>query len=113
MLARKLLYFMLAIVFRSVYTILCQQCLTRKEIQMQLLQKDRQMLGVHEYEVHKFSGEASTLGLRVGEWPVKIETDMGNGLPFVFYDKKIDDGDLLWVTYRQDLGCISLRIYND
>ena len=80
---------------------------------MKILQKDRQQLDVHEYEIHKFSAEASTLGLRPGEWPVKIETDMGNKLPFVFSSKEVVDGDLCWVTYRQDLGCISLRVYND
>ena len=80
---------------------------------MQILNKDREALDVHEYELHHFSAEASTLGLKPGEWPNRIDTDMGNEMPFLFSLQKVVDGDLLWVDYRQGNGCIFLRIYND
>jgi hypothetical protein len=66
-----------------------------------------------EYEPHKFSAEASSLGLRPGEWPRTINTTLGNGVMFVAQRQEIRDGDLLWVDYFQGNGCITLRIYND
>jgi hypothetical protein len=80
---------------------------------MKITYANRQQLDVHEYEVHKWSAEASTLGIRPGQWPVAIETELGNGLPFRFSTKEIRDGELLWVDYFQGNGCIWLRIYND
>jgi hypothetical protein len=69
---------------------------------------------VHEFEIHKFSCEASDIGLPAGHWPEVFSTSIGNGQQLVRSTKKVDDeGDLMWVTYRQLLGCISLRIYND
>lgn len=67
----------------------------------------------HEFEVHKFSAEASTLGFPVGQWPTRIETDLGNGMPFIVTHSEVRGCDLLWVTYSQANGCITLRIYND
>jgi hypothetical protein len=69
--------------------------------------------GLHEYEVHKFSVEASDIGLKPGEWPRTIETTIGNRMVFIAMRKEIRDGDLLWVDYLQGNGCVSLRIYND
>lgn len=74
---------------------------------------DRLALGVTSHEGHKFSADASTLGFPVGQWPESIGTDMGNGQPFVRSHNEIADGDLLWVTYRQSLGILSLQIFND
>ena len=69
---------------------------------------------IYEFEPHRFSAEASELGLRPGEWPATLATTMGKKLPLVRATKKVDpDGDLTWVTYNQSCGCISLRIYND
>jgi hypothetical protein len=69
---------------------------------------------VTEAEVHLFTAEASSLGLRAGEWPQNLETKIGNQRPFIRTSKKVDaEGGLLWVTYRQDLGCVVLRIFND
>ncbi|MET3996019.1 hypothetical protein ABID65_007691 [Bradyrhizobium sp. S3.9.2] len=78
-----------------------------------LMRSDCDRLGVRECELHKYSAEASTLGIRVGEWPTRIETDLGNGMPFILSHSKSQHGDLLWVTCSQANGCISLRIYND
>jgi len=64
--------------------------------------------------VHKFDACASDIGLRPGTyWPDKIETDMGNSLPFIELYTHIEDGDLHYVDYLQELGCLRLRIYND
>jgi hypothetical protein len=69
---------------------------------------------ITEVEPHFFVTEASDLGLRPGEWPVKIQTEVGNGQSLVRASKKVDaEGDLLWVTYVQTLGCVRVRIYND
>lgn len=69
---------------------------------------------IGEYATHAFNAEASTIGLRPGEWPERLETTMGNRMPLLRTSKRVDnDGDLLWVTYWQANGCISLRIFND
>lgn len=72
------------------------------------------LTNVSEVEPHTFVTEASDLGLRPGEWPQFLTTNLGNGLRLVRSTKKLDaDGDLLWVTYHQAAGCIRLRIFND
>jgi len=69
---------------------------------------------VVEFEPHRFVAEASELGLRAGEWPTQIPTEIGNRQPFIRRSKKVDaEGDLLWVTYEQALGCVRLRVFND
>jgi hypothetical protein len=55
-----------------------------------------------------FSAEASELGWPPGRLPRRLETDMGNGQPFVL-DAMSDE----MATYRQQLGCIELRVFND
>lgn len=68
----------------------------------------------HEAEVHRFVAEASTLGLRPGEWPRAIDTDLGNGRPFYATGATRDDeGGLIEVQYLQELGCITLHVLND
>lgn len=61
-----------------------------------------------EFSVHKFSVEASTLGLAPGRWPNVLETNLGNGQRFVLED--IND---IGGHYRQQYGCITLIILND
>ena len=63
---------------------------------------------VTEYSVHEFVAEASTLCLPVGQFPYSLETNMGNGSPFVIWTATRD-----YVIYRQWNGCITLRIFND
>jgi hypothetical protein len=82
-------------------------------IEYTILNKDRELLGVIESKVHEFTAEASELGFPVGQFPEKILTDMGNGQAFVRVSEIGRDGDLLWVLYRQALGCISLKVFND
>jgi hypothetical protein len=87
----------------------------RTEIVMnyRLLQEELERLGVIEFEPHRFTADSSDLGFPIGQWPAKIETNMGNGLPFIQYHAELRDGDLLWVSYKQDMGCITLKVFND
>lgn len=62
----------------------------------------------HEFEVHQFITEASQLGLVPGEWPTFLSTDLGNGRPFV---KQYWTGEGT-VLYRQEFGCITLKVLN-
>ena len=66
-----------------------------------------------EFAPHTFSAWSSDLGIRPGEFPRVLETTLGNGLSLLATSKKVRDGDLLWVTYRQLAGCVALRVYND
>lgn len=65
--------------------------------------------------IHEFSAEASSLQLRPGQWPESIETELGNGMPFMRSTKKLsaDGSDLLYVRYMQGNGCVSLIVWND
>ena len=61
---------------------------------------------------------ASDLGLtarelKINGWPLSIDTNAGNKMPFQFGYHVEADGDVVAVVYRQQLGCISLRIFND
>lgn len=66
-----------------------------------------------EAKPHHFVAEASTLGWKPGTWPDRVETDLGNRLPFILDTYETKDGDLLWVRYQQANGCIGLRVFND
>jgi len=63
---------------------------------------------VTEIEPHKFCTEASSLGLKPGEWPTRFETTLGNGLPLFIF---CNGGDGIY--YRQQFGCIQLVVFND
>jgi hypothetical protein len=65
----------------------------------------------YESQTHQFVTEASTLGWKPGYWPERIETAMGNGLPFL-RGEQFRPG-LSAVTYYQANGCITLTVYND
>lgn len=61
-----------------------------------------------------FTTFASDLGLRAGQWPATLTTVLGNGRPFVKKSALHNNGgDLEHVTYRQELGCTVLTVYND
>lgn len=66
-----------------------------------------------EYEINRFTAFASDLGFRPGEWPHRLQTDLGNGQMFVVVSNEVRDGDLLCADYAQNLGCIRLRVFND
>lgn len=66
-----------------------------------------------EYEAHLWVTEASTLGLRPGEYPNFLKTTLGNGRNFVLKSAEYNDGDITVLRYEQHSGCISLHVYND
>lgn len=77
-------------------------------------------LNAFEHDVHRWTAEASEIGLTaermsVEGWPASIQTDLGNGLPFVVEGEPdiTPSGDLAGVRYRQQYGCISLLLIND
>jgi len=56
--------------------------------------------------------EASTLGC--SEWPREIWTTLGNAQPFLRVSKRVDaEGETMYVRYRQQLGNLSLKVFND
>jgi hypothetical protein len=65
---------------------------------------------VFEHALHTFSAEASSLGLKPGQVPSEIETDIGNGLPLVF--NRVASTNEVFI-YRQELGIVQLHILND
>jgi hypothetical protein len=68
---------------------------------------------VLEIKVHTFVTEASTIGLRPGEWPERIDTELGNGQPLLRGQPDLEDGEIRGVRYRQAHGCIAVLIVND
>jgi hypothetical protein len=61
-----------------------------------------------EIRPHIFYADASDLGFPVGEIPLRLETDLGNGQAFVF--EGTSDGV---ATFKQIAGCVVLRVLND
>ena len=69
---------------------------------------------IKETEIHVFTCFASDVEEFRKGFPKTVPTTMGNKQPFVGYTKKINrDGDVEYVRYRQQLGCIDLIVYND
>ena len=71
---------------------------------------------VREYltggEPNRYMAEASTLGLRPGEWPAQLSTSLGDGEPFVFTSfERSADGEVTGACYVQ--GLVKLIIFND
>jgi len=66
-----------------------------------------------EDAVHRWSAEASTIGLKPGDWPAVLPTSLGNQHPFLLGTKEKDGAELVCVNYRQAFGNITLKIFND
>jgi hypothetical protein len=64
--------------------------------------------GAIEVEVHRWTIDASQLGLRPGACPRILQTVLGNGRPFLF----VRTNEMGWV-FEQELGCLTLRVWND
>lgn len=58
---------------------------------------------------HHYIIEASTLGLRPGQWPGAINTTMGNGQP-LHQVRRLPDGG---VRYGQAFGVVYVDVLND
>lgn len=63
-----------------------------------------------EIRAHAFHVDASTLGLRPGEWPAALDTNLGNGQRFVRDGFRYEGEACL---YRQELGALTLLVLND
>ncbi len=63
---------------------------------------------VTETELHILVAEASDLGWPVGVWPATVETTIGNGQRLQLWSASRE-----YRTYRQALGVIVLRVFND
>lgn len=58
---------------------------------------------------HNFVSEASTLQIAVQDFPPhKLETTLGNQNPFVVIEKNPD-----FALYKQELGCLYLKVFNN
>jgi hypothetical protein len=63
---------------------------------------------VVEDEVAEFSVEASCLGWPPGFVPERVETNLGNQRPLILVQT-----DAHAFYYEQELGCVSLTVFND
>ena len=77
---------------------------------MTIFVKQAQVVGVGPFS---FIAPASSIGLKTGEWPCNIETEIGNKLPLVRGKEKISEGKIVAVHYRQKRGCLRVEITND
>jgi hypothetical protein len=53
------------------------------------------------------------IGLKPGDWPSQIETNLGNSMNLVRGQFHKANGDLTHVTYTQAAGCVVVEIFND
>ena len=67
-------------------------------------------LNAFESDLHVWVSEASELGFPVlsHEWPDQLETTLGNREPLVLTRRTAE-----YAEYRQSLGVVSLRVFND
>ena len=71
---------------------------------------------VTETRFHHFVTEASTLELAPGVAPRTIPTSLGNRQPFVLTGIRKDtlsNEEFVVLKYRQQLGCITLTVFDD
>jgi len=69
-----------------------------------------------EENAHLFIAEASSIGLKPGQWPeyIFVMPKIGNGMVFQRRSPiTSQDGDLRAVKYLQQLGCAELVVLND
>jgi hypothetical protein len=65
---------------------------------------------ITESKLHTFTTEASTLRWKPGYFPqqLKVEGQFGNGQPFTRTKITPDV-----IEYRQQLGCVTILVFND
>lgn len=68
---------------------------------------------VIEYNTHQFCAEASDLGWPPGKVPCSIPTTLGNRQPFLLRRTERREGEAVCWHYKQQFGCIELKVYND
>ena len=77
--------------------------------------RQKRLLGhrhVLPYEPGGYHADASSIGLKPGEWPQEIQTDMGNSENFVKQYAHQERGRLVHVDYVQRYGSLRLRLWN-
>lgn len=62
---------------------------------------------------HHYVADASELGFPPGQWPAQLDTDLGNGRPFVRSEVEHYRGSVARVVYLQANGCVTLTVFND
>ena len=62
-----------------------------------------------EQPFYNWVTEASTLELPPGEWPLQIETTLGNGQPFIRAGQTEDETRV----YYPRRGCLKLTVFTD
>lgn len=69
-----------------------------------------------EFAVHQFEADASELRMKPGQFPLGFDVfpKLGNGLPFTFVSRLSEGtpGVLESVLYRQNCGCVTIRVWN-
>lgn len=70
-----------------------------------------------EQSPHQFTAFASDLSTIVPEFrtgfPPRINATIGNGRPLYAISKVVRDGDIQYVRYGQECGCIQIKVFND
>lgn len=69
---------------------------------------DEKVATAPEHSGFEWVTDASDLGLRVGGVPRAIPTSLGNKQPFLLTRVSEDS-----FFYRQQFGCLTLRVFND
>lgn len=68
---------------------------------------------IMEGPIHTFYCFASDIEAFRNGFPKVVPTNLGNAQSFIGHSKKVDnDGDVLYVRYKQQAGCIDLIVYN-
>jgi hypothetical protein len=78
-----------------------------------ILQKDFDRLCILKHKTDEFTAEASDLDFPVGQWPAYIKTDVGNSQPLVLSTLEYISDELQYCLYRQHLGTVTMKIFND
>ncbi len=66
------------------------------------------------YGIDAYHYTAEISELRWQGWPKSADTNLGNGQPLVAEHIERDaDGDVMFVRYLQQCGCVSLTVFND
>lgn len=65
---------------------------------------------LHEARAHQFVTEASSAGFPPGIWPrvFTVTPSIGNGKEFTQISRSQDEH-----VYKQVLGCVTIRVFND
>lgn len=67
-----------------------------------------------EHRICEYVTEASTIGLRPGQWPDELPVeDIGNNMPLLRGKISSTIEDVEFVLYHQQFGNVSVKVFND